>query len=72
MSEIKLKPCPFCGGEASVNRMYREWDKQLYTVVSVGCKSCGCYIDEPYRNNKELEVRESKIIQTWNRRDGGQ
>ena len=34
MSEIKLKPCPFCGGEAE---MFGN-----ESVVFVGCKECTC------------------------------
>ena len=34
MSEIKLKPCPFCGGEAE---MFGN-----ESAVFVGCKECTC------------------------------
>ena len=37
MSEIKLKPCPFCGGEAE---MFGN-----ESVVFVGCKKCTCITD---------------------------
>lgn len=36
MSEIKLKNCPFCGGEAEIiSSCFVGWDKQII------CKKCG-------------------------------
>ena len=37
MSTIKLKPCPFCGGEAEVER---EGTPRQSCIVS--CTDCGC------------------------------
>lgn len=37
MSEIKLKPCPFCGGKAMIDSDYifkNSW--------KVFCRNCGC------------------------------
>lgn len=57
MSEIKLLPCPFCGGEA-----YLYEDKKC-DIYSVGCKNC-CDIEPITR------VCESKeeAIKLWNTR----
>lgn len=53
---MKLKPCPFCGGEAEL------WDnkleRRLYGVI---CKECDCMT--PYF---ESEV---EAIEAWNRRE---
>lgn len=38
MSEIKLLPCPFCGGEASLKRD----QKDDFVEYSVGCYNRGC------------------------------
>ena len=35
MSEIKLKPCPFCGGEAILKR-------DRIGLYCVKCTNCGC------------------------------
>lgn len=60
--EIKLKPCPFCGGEAEINVDYeavedtekRHW---AYTVV---CNRCCATSGLTYRPEKAREA--------WNRR----
>ena len=49
----ELKPCPFCGGEAS---MYIAYDDGYY----VCCDECGCGL--PVYNTEE------EAIEAWNRR----
>ena len=39
MSDIKLLPCPFCGGEAE---LYEQKHKQYPSTYYVTCKSCHC------------------------------
>ena len=53
MTEQKLKPCPFCGGEASI---YVAHDDGYY----VCCDECGCCL--PVYNMEQDAIRE------WNRR----
>jgi Lar family restriction alleviation protein len=56
----KLKPCPFCGGEAII-----EQDEYWYLEWAVSCcnEDCVCYIGRSYRTKEET-------IAAWNRRDG--
>ena len=54
-TETKLKPCPFCGGEAS---MYIAYDDGYY----VCCDECGCGL--PVYNTEE------EAIEAWNKRVG--
>lgn len=59
MSEIKLKPCPFCGGEARIA-------SEGGTVVLATCKKChaetqGVSISAEYCANE-------KAAEEWNRR----
>ena len=56
MSEIKLLPCPFCGGEAIV------YEDEQYNQYMIGCKNC-CAI-EPMT---EWTSKENAIAQ-WNYR----
>lgn len=52
MSEIKLKPCPFCGGEAEILNV-----DDRYTAK---CRSCFCGTGE-YKDPE-------RASETWNRR----
>lgn len=45
MSEIKLRSCPFCGGEAYFPTFTETW---------IRCKSCG--FETPYTEDKEWLV----------------
>ena len=50
----KLKPCPFCGGEAEINVV---WGKYF----SPYCKECGTYHDREYVSKKAATA-------AWNKR----
>jgi Lar family restriction alleviation protein len=67
----ELKPCPFCGGEATLYD-YEEsrdiYDKETlgyvdteyFTKYGVDCEFCGCIVAD--RNS------ETEAIEAWNRR----
>ena len=56
VDEIKLKPCPFCGGEAEINLVFGNF--------TVGCSSCHCtIIPFPY-SDAPLDAS----VKAWNRR----
>lgn len=56
----KLKPCPFCGGEAHiVNRAKRDRENAIVYGVVVYCTSC----------NAEMFYKREKLAkEAWNRR----
>lgn len=57
----KLKPCPFCGGEAEV------FEEKGGEVVSIACSKCGCgtaYMSGASSTEKKIEI----ATQDWNRR----
>ena len=63
MSDIKLKPCPFCGGEAKI--------KIKSTVLSAyaECENCNVTMRKNYKGNKKVsELLERLITDDWNRR----
>ena len=60
MDEIKLKPCPFCGGEASVINT---------TALGLDCKSVMCRKCKAKVNNFNGTNSEERAINAWNRRD---
>lgn len=53
--EYKLKPCPFCGGEAEIN--------MIYGTYFVGCSNCHAGIIPIYE-----EMSLDKKVEEWNRR----
>lgn len=55
MDEIKLKPCPFCGGEAEIN--------MLFGLYFVGCTICHAGIIPHYE-----KMTLDKEVEEWNRR----
>lgn len=62
MSEIKLLPCPFCGGEAEFHpqkhHMNDFWNKN-----TIYCPTCDFRMEG---------VSRLQLFKRWNRRDGGQ
>lgn len=63
MSEIELKPCPFCGGEAHLFAMETIGTGVAYFVRCVGNKSkCAGPIRTKYCDTEE------RAVEVWNRR----
>lgn len=69
MADIKLKPCPFCGGEAKMKHGYPSQQRAGMRQAVVQCKSCGCrtvtYRQLPYQPWKKVD---EQAIFVWNRR----
>ncbi len=66
MSEIKLKPCPFCGGQAVIH---------VGDGVCVICKECGCRTISLIDGNSQGKPCGGaiyRVIEKWNRRAGEQ
>ena len=62
MPEIELKPCPFCGDEATAS--FKTTDPEnKFEFGWIGCQKCRCHMD--YYNTKR-GLRES--TEAWNRR----
>ena len=61
---MKIKPCPFCGGEAQVNERYRSGtaNRKMYWI---SCSACG--ISQQHDNTSGYRYQ-SKAIDRWNRR----
>ena len=66
MPEYKLKPCPFCGGEAYY---LRPREAGVFEIWSVECKECGAqpWGIQVYRGETTEHKREA-IRHLWNRR----
>lgn len=64
MDKIKLKPCPFCGGEVTLREnsfTSREGERLFY---SVRCLTCGARTD--FFNG--VAQSKKKTINAWNKR----
>ena len=59
MSEIKLLPCPFCGGEAEMGEDYSYWHGLLLSYKP-HCSKCGCNIG--------MFSDKTEAIEKWNTR----
>ena len=58
--EEKLKPCPFCGGEAELINIDAARVNGICNPITVRCKECNC--------NVNWFCKEQKAIEVWNRR----
>lgn len=78
MPEIKLKPCPFCGGEAQLQKIFKGC-REVSVIIDewiVTCKNKCCsthsYKDIIYHaDNGEVIIEingAEKAIEAWNRR----
>jgi hypothetical protein len=73
---MKLKPCPFCGGEAEIFhfpendelelRQHPNWKWQYPNMYSVGCDTSMCFGN---RNRATvLFASREQAVEAWNRR----
>lgn len=74
MTNVELKPCPFCGGEAEI---YPEVDMIMGKFWYIRCKKCYSRGSGIYESERELEPQEEyaaitgswkKAVEAWNRR----
>lgn len=64
MTELKLKPCPFCGGKVVIGQtayVSRSNDCLVPGLFAITHQSCGIYI---------LDKSEEAVAERWNRRTG--
>ena len=65
----ELKPCPFCGGKAKMQRFELRYYKGCYDIdiscEDCACKSIGLPTDTVYRS---IEQAEQNAVENWNRR----
>ena len=69
----KLKPCPFCGGEAVLERRSRAFINARTTRVSyVYCRNCNARTEriplEKYGKSSSSYEANAEAIAAWNRR----
>lgn len=62
MSETKLKPCPFCGGEA----VLESYNARKGFEACIQCNGCTAYVPTITYDTEEEAIE--KAIKAWNRR----
>lgn len=70
----ELKPCPFCGGEASGDANVSLDDDDFFIKFSVGCKRCNVFITRTLKMVSNMPIYNIKYAikiatDTWNRRE---
>ena len=65
--KIKLKPFPFCGGEAEFKTFIRSNCFPVYQSAYVICKDCRSSSDE-FKDTEKNGQHIYKAIEAWNRR----
>lgn len=63
MNEIKLLPCPFCGGETGINVVKTNQGQ----TASIVCEGCSCRKTMIRPQNYEGDI-EKEICEAWNTR----
>lgn len=72
MSEIKLKPCPFCGGKAELYSVKMDKKKILgkyHMIATIKCKSCTAQISQAGQDGDKAFKNAADL---WNSREGEQ
>ena len=64
----KLLPCPFCGGEASMESGRYQLDDVMYSFAHVECLSCGACGSGFTEEEKPVKSLEALAADAWNRR----
>lgn len=62
--EVNLKPCPFCGGEATLRHTKDREGKMYGELWIVSCEARSCYI----RPCTSFYTSEEEAIEAWNTR----
>lgn len=68
MSDIELKPCPFCGGDVGI---YDKFDDDIHKYFKIACGYCHLSMASyTYRiySEEDRESTKAYLILAWNRR----
>ncbi|MGN0608970.1 MAG: Lar family restriction alleviation protein [Oscillospiraceae bacterium] len=63
MSEIKLKPCPFCGGKVEIECL----DDEYFYVTCSNCHSSTSF-GFVYKDGTARDATKAETVKAWNKR----
>lgn len=74
MKETELKPCPFCGGKAELNKT----KLYLCDAMQIHCKKCSVHTPKEvfnhlyYSEGEQIYITQTmaieRVVKRWNRR----
>lgn len=69
-NDMRIKPCPFCGGEGRLVKEYESGHGYCIDEHVVRCRECGAYggRTSTYGNDKPAEELKKEAIDMWNTR----
>ena len=67
MSNIKVKPCPFCGGDVEVAEMSQSIENFSIKVFGFNCESCNIFV-KVYPKEPYGDITMEEAIKRYNRR----
>lgn len=61
MSEIKLLPCPFCGGELTTYAEKKGWTSATGNILKYGsmCKTVNCFVTPAIHDTKDEAIKQA-------------
>lgn len=67
-----LKPCPFCGGKAKMERGEHSRPEEGYEYYIVECEECGACVSGKSINNYQEKIEKAIFSASgkWNKRTG--
>ena len=67
-----LKPCPFCGGKAKMERGEHSRPEEGFGYYIIKCEECGAFVSGKSRNTYREHIGKAtfSVVDKWNRRTG--
>jgi len=65
MKDMELKPCPFCGGQETLEH---EENYDAHSFWWIECDDCSCKLGDYEQGLYEDNPGKERLINDWNRR----
>ena len=68
LSQIEIKPCPFCGGKAIISEVHEHPYEANVQVVCLGCNMTFSHTQEFVRSLAARVAVSKSFLEVWDRR----